>query len=101
MDHLIASLCKYYDVKVDLLEGKEFVKINHDWDYDNGKVHLSMEPYREKALHQFNNLVPSMSPQNMGLPNSTPNTTTPHKLVLRNRNMFNKLMGNGCGMAEQ
>jgi hypothetical protein len=58
LDHLINSLSKYYEVKVDL-DGKEFVKIELDWDYENGKVHLSMAPYLKKALLQFNNVVPS------------------------------------------
>jgi hypothetical protein len=58
LDHLISTLEKYYEVKVDL-DGKKYVKINLDWDYANGKVHLSMKPYRKKALRQFDNLVPS------------------------------------------
>ena len=58
LDHLINSLDKYYEVSVDM-EGKEFVKIELDWDYTNGKVHLSMKPYLEKVLRQFNNLIPS------------------------------------------
>eukprot|EP00804_Cyclotella_cryptica_P018370 CCRYP_015487-RA/>CCRYP_015487-RA protein AED:0.13 eAED:0.11 QI:0/0/0/1/0/0.5/2/0/1281 len=57
MDHLITSLRKYYDVSVDM-EGREFVKIELDWDYEQGKVHLSMKPYLLKALRQFDNLVP-------------------------------------------
>ena len=40
-------------------EGREYVKIELDWDYEQGKVHLSMKPYRDKALRQFDNLVPS------------------------------------------
>ena len=70
LDHLIASLRKYYEVKGDL-EGKEFVKINLDWDYDNGRVHLSMEPYHEKALRQFSNLVPSIQ-QDAPFPHGPP-----------------------------
>eukprot|EP00804_Cyclotella_cryptica_P011209 CCRYP_007737-RB/>CCRYP_007737-RB protein AED:0.21 eAED:0.17 QI:0/-1/0/1/-1/1/1/0/1078 len=58
LDHLIATLKKHYDVALDK-EGKEFVKIELDWDYDQGKVHLSMKPYRDKALRQFDNLEPS------------------------------------------
>ena len=38
LNHLIALIKKYYDVTVDL-EGKEYVIIELDWDYDNGKVH--------------------------------------------------------------
>eukprot|EP00956_Cyclotella_meneghiniana_P007050 scaffold9575_cov44-Cyclotella_meneghiniana.AAC.1 len=57
LDHLIKLLKSHYDVSVDL-DGKEFVKIELDWDYDKGEVHLSMEPYLRKALRQFDNLVP-------------------------------------------
>eukprot|EP00804_Cyclotella_cryptica_P028801 CCRYP_020156-RA/>CCRYP_020156-RA protein AED:0.37 eAED:0.36 QI:0/0/0/1/0.66/0.75/4/0/434 len=60
LDHLIATLRKHYDVALDK-EGKEFVKIELDWDYDQGKVHLSIKPYRDKALRQFDNLEPSKS----------------------------------------
>ena len=35
------------------LNGKEFFKIELDWDYDNGEVNLSMEPYPWKALNQL------------------------------------------------
>jgi len=48
LDHLIRMLEKYYDVAVDL-DGKEFVKIELDWDYENKRVHLSMAPYLQKA----------------------------------------------------
>ncbi len=58
MDHLIQTLEKHYDVSVDL-EGKEFMKIQLDWDYKNRKVHLSMAPYLQKALRQFDNIIPS------------------------------------------
>eukprot|EP00804_Cyclotella_cryptica_P012317 CCRYP_020810-RA/>CCRYP_020810-RA protein AED:0.37 eAED:0.37 QI:0/0/0/1/1/1/2/0/434 len=58
LDHLLAALGKYYDVTVDP-EGKEYVKIELDWDYDNKRVHLSMAPYLQKALQQFDNLVPT------------------------------------------
>jgi hypothetical protein len=58
LDHLIRSLEKQYDVAVDLGR-KEFVKIELDWDYENKRVHLSMAPYLQKALRQFDNLVPT------------------------------------------
>jgi hypothetical protein len=58
LDHLIQTLEKHYQVAVDR-EGKEFLKIDLDWDYKNGKVHLSMAPYLQKALRQFENLVPT------------------------------------------
>jgi len=43
LDHLANTLQKYYDVTVNL-EGKEYVKIEFDWDYAKRKVHLSMAP---------------------------------------------------------
>jgi hypothetical protein len=57
LNHLINTLNKYYDIKVDP-EGKELVKIELDWDYKNRKVHLSMKSYLDKSLRQFNNVVP-------------------------------------------
>ena len=62
LNHLITALKQHYEVTLDK-EGKEFVKIKLDWDYKQGKVHLSMKPYCEKALRQFNNLVPSKAQQ--------------------------------------
>jgi hypothetical protein len=35
------------------------VKIELDWDYENKRVHLSMAPYLQKALRQFDNIVPT------------------------------------------
>ena len=48
-NHLIDTLKKHYDVSVDDT-GHEYVKINLDWDYNKGEVHLSMAPFRDKAL---------------------------------------------------
>jgi len=62
LDHLADTLKKYYDVKVDP-EGKELVKIESDWDYTNKKVHLSMKPYLDKALQQFDNVFPAKRQQ--------------------------------------
>jgi hypothetical protein len=56
LNHLVGILKGHYDVSVDI-HGKEFVKIELDWDYKKGEMHLSMKPYLQKALHQFNNLV--------------------------------------------
>ena len=58
LDHLVNSLKKYYEVKVDP-EGRELVKIELDWDYQNKKVHLSMKPYPDKLLRQFDKVIPS------------------------------------------
>jgi hypothetical protein len=35
------------------------VKIELDWDYANKKLNLSMKPYLEKALRQFDNVYPT------------------------------------------
>ena len=48
-NHLIDTLKKHYDVYVDDT-GHEYVKINLNWDYDNGEVHISMAPFCDKAL---------------------------------------------------
>ncbi len=58
LDHLADTLKIYYSVKIDP-DGKELVKIELDWDYTNKKVHLSMKPYLDKSLRQFNNVVPT------------------------------------------
>ena len=58
LDHLIRTLEKYYDIAIDL-DGKEFMKIELDWDYENKWVHLLMAPYLQKALRQFDNIVPT------------------------------------------
>jgi hypothetical protein len=70
LDHLINTLKKYYDVKVNP-EGKELVKIELDWDYKNKKVHLSMKPYLNKSLHQYNNVIPTKR-QNSPYPHVEP-----------------------------
>ncbi len=58
LDHLINTLKKYYNVKVNP-EGTELVRIELDWDYKNRKVHLSMKPYLDKSLRQCDNVVPT------------------------------------------
>ncbi len=47
-----------YAVTVDL-DGKEFIKIRFDWDYENKQAHLSMAAYLKKTLWQFDNIVPT------------------------------------------
>ena len=59
-NHLIDTLRKHYDVSVDDT-GRKYVKINLDWDYDKGKVHLSMAVFRDKALEHFDNSTPSIA----------------------------------------
>ncbi|KAL7482914.1 hypothetical protein ACHAW6_008568 [Cyclotella cf. meneghiniana] len=57
--HLIDTLKQHYNVSVDTT-GQEYVKINLDWDYDNGEVHLSMTPFCKKALNHLDTITPSI-----------------------------------------
>lgn len=47
-----------YDVSV-VDPRREYIKINLNWDYENNKVHLPMNPFCKRALKQFNNVKPS------------------------------------------
>ena len=40
------------------LEGKRYLGIDLDWDYERQKVHLSMLLYVKEALIQFNHALP-------------------------------------------
>ena len=51
---------------------KENVKINLDWDYDNGKMHLSMKPFCEKAVKCINNIILSVHQDSL-YPHMPPN----------------------------
>eukprot|EP00804_Cyclotella_cryptica_P028276 CCRYP_014613-RA/>CCRYP_014613-RA protein AED:0.37 eAED:0.37 QI:0/0/0/1/0/0/4/0/451 len=101
LDHLMGVLKRHYDVSVDI-QGKEFVKIELDWDYKKGERHLSMEPYLQKALRQFNNLVPKKRQdsltrilnQNMVQKSNSPNTTTDLQLEKKDKHMFRRSMEN-------
>jgi hypothetical protein len=115
LDHLIKSLEKHYDVTLDK-EGKEYVKIESDWDYDKRKVHLSsMAPYLQNALRQFDNLdlVPTKLDykcQDSPYPHVEPNygakqqfakyDTPLHLLGKINKHFFSKSQGNSTGMQE-
>ena len=81
LDNLIQTLEKHYDVSVNL-KGKEFVKIQLDWDYENRKVHLSMVPYLQKALRQFNKIVPSKC-QDLPYPYTKPKYGAKQQLAKR------------------
>ena len=51
-DHLISALKETYELEVDT-EGAKYVGISLDWDYANGKVHLSMPGCVAEALRRF------------------------------------------------
>ncbi len=82
LDHIVWLLEKHYNVTVDL-DGKKIVKIRLDWGYENKKVHVSIVSYLQKALQQFNNIIPTQrhnSPYpyidlNMGQSGNLPNMT--------------------------
>jgi hypothetical protein len=50
--HLIKTLKKHYKVEEDW-EGKQYLRILMDWDYNSREVHLSMLDYVECTLAQF------------------------------------------------
>ena len=50
--NLQAALRETYDIEVDK-DGDKYVGISLDWDYANGKVHLSMPGYVSEALACF------------------------------------------------
>jgi hypothetical protein len=52
LQHLIASIQKYYELTVDW-EGTRYCGITLEWDYVNKTVDLSMPGYVEDALHNF------------------------------------------------
>lgn len=56
-NHPINSPKQYYDIFVDDA-GKEWIKTIPDWDYDNNKVHLSMNPSTKRHSHDSTTLYP-------------------------------------------
>eukprot|EP00804_Cyclotella_cryptica_P000392 CCRYP_008696-RA/>CCRYP_008696-RA protein AED:0.37 eAED:0.37 QI:0/0/0/1/0/0/5/0/407 len=57
LDHLVGVLKRYYDVSVDI-HGKEFVKIELDWDYKRERCTYQWNLTFARRLRQFDNLVP-------------------------------------------
>jgi hypothetical protein len=105
LDHLIAALEKHYEVTVDK-EGQEYVRIELDWDYENRKVHLSMQPYLQKALRQFNNVVPSkrqdspyphVPPKYGEIRNNSPSMAHPKRPAPMTSNTSKRSLENFCG----
>ena len=98
LDHLINTLKKYYDVKVDP-EGKELVKIELDWDYKNRKVHLSMKPYLNKSYVNSTMWFPR-SANTLRIHMSSQNTEPNSNLRSTMNLIFKKWMANSFGTAE-
>ena len=53
----MAVLEKHYTISHDS-EGKRYIRIDLDWDYERRKVHLSMLLYSKESLILFNHAVP-------------------------------------------
>ena len=76
-----------------------------DWDYKNRKVHLSMAPYLQKALRQFNNIVPKKcedspypySEPKYGAKQQFADYDQVHLLVKTSKNMFSRSWANSIG----
>jgi hypothetical protein len=56
--HLIDSLTPFYSITVDK-EGKRFIGLTLDWDYEKREVHVSMPGYVKKALIRFKHRPPA------------------------------------------
>ena len=70
LQHLIAILRESYEISIDR-EGKRYVGIHFDWDYNKREVHLSMPGYVKKALKRFQHQTPT-KPQNQPHPHIPP-----------------------------
>ena len=61
LQHLIATLKKYYDISIDK-NGTNYCGLTLQWNYKNGYVDISMPGYVPKVLDQFNH-PPPIRPQ--------------------------------------
>lgn len=52
------TLKLYCDVSM-VDKGKEYIKIDLDWDDENNKLHLLMNSFHKKVFRYFNNFIPS------------------------------------------
>jgi len=69
-EHLLATLKQDYECDADW-DGTRYLGLTLNWDYDNGKVHLSMPGYIEKALLRFGHPNPT-KPQLQPHPHTIP-----------------------------
>ena len=70
-DHLIKALKEDYEIEEDW-EGRKYVGLTFDWDYDKREVHLSVPGYVPKALHRFQHIAPKhrqQQPHKHNIPN--------------------------------
>jgi hypothetical protein len=54
-EHLMLVIKQHYECKADWT-GEQYIGIHLAWDYDNGRVHLYMPGYVQKALKQFQHI---------------------------------------------
>ena len=71
MEHLITVLREHYKISRDW-NGKRYLGLDLDWEYDNRKVHLSMMAYVADALTRFRHNHPR-KPQNQPYLDIRPN----------------------------
>ena len=69
--HLLAAIEGHYDVTVDW-EGKRYIGLTLDWDYQGQKVHLSMPGYITDALQEYDHPQPTRR-QDAPAPYTPPN----------------------------
>ena len=70
-DHLIKCVKENYDITEDW-EGKGYLGLNFDWNYDTRSVHLYMPDYIHEALKRFKREKPKIwqvSPHQQTVPN--------------------------------
>ena len=70
-EHLLNIIKKDYKLTIDWT-GTKYIGLTHDWDYDRGKVHVSMPGYVGKALERFQHPKPT-KPQHQPHPHIPPN----------------------------
>eukprot|EP00804_Cyclotella_cryptica_P019754 CCRYP_009659-RA/>CCRYP_009659-RA protein AED:0.47 eAED:0.47 QI:0/0/0/1/0/0/2/0/136 len=63
LNHLLQSIRKHYDVKVDLT-GSLYCGITLHWDYNNKHLDISMPGYVNKQLTKYNHLRPKKTSRN-------------------------------------
>ena len=69
-DHLMVVLIKSYNISSDW-EGKQYLGLDLDWNYEKREVHLSMLTYVDDTLKHFNNKKPR-KPQDQTYPYTKP-----------------------------
>ncbi len=83
-EHLESVLKQHYPVKTEW-DGKRYIGIFLDWDYNKQQVHLSIPGYKDKALKQFNHPKPKR-PQNQPFPHTQPKYGAPKQYAKEESN---------------